>query len=284
MTRLNALLGAALTLIATTACATARVQADDSQWDYQSENAAIGRIYYYERTNTDGSMDERVTVFQRSETELEVYKENGLCRNAALVTAELDPETLSTTRLVGGQLQPEARHMEFAFIAWDAATDTLSLDVRLPNVTITDEARTESRPWHLYDFDLASLTVMTPHLADPDAAFGFGMALLWADPSNPDPMFWMGNVTATPDARETHLGHRTRRYALTGSALAGERATGGEAVLWLDADEGYIVDAIFPTPNHPGYTDFRLRLDHVSDGGLAEWDSLLTAHFANCED
>ncbi len=274
------LLGAALALMTSTACA----QADDGAWDYQAENASVGRIYYYERSNTDGSLDERITVFHRSETELEVYKENGLCRNAALVTAELDPDTLSATHLVGGQLLPDAQHMEFAFIAWDQDTDALSLEVRLPNVTITDDAQAQSRPWHLYDFDLASLTVMTPHLVNQDTPFEFGMALLWADASNPDPMFWMGEVTATPDASVAHLGHQTRRYALSGSALTGERATGGEGVLWLDAEDGYIVDAVFPTPNHPGYTDFRLRLDHISDGGLTEWEALLTAHFSGCDE
>ena len=279
MSRITTLLGAALTLTAANACA----QSDDTAWNYQADNAAIGRIYYYERTNTDGSMDERITVFHRSETELEVYKENGLCRNAALVTAVLDPVTLSATRLVGGQLQPDAQHMEFAFIDWDQANDALSLEVRLPQMTITDTAQVQNRTWHLYDYDLASLTVMTPHLADPDRAFDFGMALLWADPSNPDPMFWMGDVTATPDGQAEHLGHQTRRYVLSGSALTGERATGGEGALWLDAEEGHIVDAIFPTPNHPGYTDFRLRLDHVSDGGPTEWEALLTAHFANCD-
>ncbi|WP_203295086.1 hypothetical protein [Maricaulis parjimensis] len=284
MTRITSLLGAALTLTATAACATNAAQADDSVWDYQAENASVGRIYYYERSNTDGSLDERITMFHRSETQIDVYKENGLCRNAALVTAELDPETLSASRVVGGQLLPNAEHMEFAFIELDEASNELNLEVRLPQMTITDTAQVESGPWHVYDFDLASLTVMTPHLVDQNTAFDFGMLLLWADPSSDDPMFWMGDVTATPDAHVEHLGHQTRRYALSGSALTGERATGGDAHLWLDAEEGYIVDAVFPTPSHPGYTDFRLRLDHVSDGGLAEWEALLTAHFEGCDE
>ena len=264
-----------------TAFATAQ---SEPVWDYQPDNAAIGRIYYYERSNTDGTLDERITVFRRTETDVEVYKENGLCRNAALVTAELDPETLSATRIVGGQLQPGAEHMEFAFIDWNREAGTLDLEVRLPQMTIEDTATVPDGPWHLFDFDLASLTVMTPHLTDPDQAFGFGMALLWADPSNPDPLFWMGDVTATPDGEAEHLGRQTDRYTLTGSAFSGERATGQSGTLWLDAEAGHIVDAVFPTPNHPGYTDFRLRLDRVSDGGAAEWDALLRAHFEDCDD
>ena len=64
----------------------ASVQANNP-WTYHESDDEIGRIYYYERTNTDGSMDERVTVFRRDATHIEVYKENGLCRRAALVTA-----------------------------------------------------------------------------------------------------------------------------------------------------------------------------------------------------
>ena len=31
----------------------------DNPWTYDERDDEIGRIYYYERTNTDGSMDER---------------------------------------------------------------------------------------------------------------------------------------------------------------------------------------------------------------------------------
>ncbi|MDH4005749.1 MAG: hypothetical protein OEV32_12995, partial [Gammaproteobacteria bacterium] len=55
----------------------------DNPWTYHESDDGIGRIYYYERTNTDGSMDERVTVFRRDATHIEVYKENGLCHRAA---------------------------------------------------------------------------------------------------------------------------------------------------------------------------------------------------------
>ena len=74
----------------------------DSPWTYHESDDEIGRIYYYERSNIDGSMDERVTVFRRDADQIEVYKENGLCRRAALVTAQLDLETLSAPVITGG--------------------------------------------------------------------------------------------------------------------------------------------------------------------------------------
>lgn len=269
------------TLVALSALAlAARANAED--WTYQPENDRVGRIYYYERTNTDGTNDERVTVFRRSATEIEVYKEKVVCYNAALVTATLDFDTFTAPTITGGQLLPDAEHQDFAFLAWNQNEARLDIRVALPDMEIIEEAPVPRTPWHLFDFDLASLTVMTPHLARPEDGFAFGMPLVWTDPEASDPLIWMGDVQATYDGREDHLGADARRYALTGSAFTGPRATGDAGTLWLDAADGHVVDALFPVPNHAGYTDFRLRLLIVSDGGEAEWAALLRAHFEGC--
>ena len=255
----------------------------NNPWTYHESDDAIGRIYYYERTNTDGSMDERVTVFRRDATHLEVYKENGLCHRAALVTAELDLETLSAPVITGGALQPDAQHVEFAFLELNPETGVVDMRVLLPDMEIRNDVEIESANWTLFDFDLASFTVATPHLDNPQEGFGFGMALLWADPSIEDPFFWMGEVTAEHVGQGERLGTITDEYLLTGSAFENDLSTGKEGRLWLAADDGHVVDAIMPVPNHPGYTDFRLRLLKVSDGGEAEWKALLRAHFEGCE-
>ena len=260
----------------------ASVQAS-SPWTYHKSDDEIGRIYYYERTNTDGSMDERVTVFRRDATHIEVYKENGLCRRAALVTAELDQATLSAPVITGGVLQTDAQHVDFAFLELNPETGKVEMLVQLPDMEVRDDVKIESANWTLFDFDLASLTVSTPHLDKPENGFGFGMALLWTDPSAADPLFWMGEVTAEHVGQSEHLGVFADEYRLTGSAFEIDLSTGKEGRLWLDAEDGHVVDAIMPVPNHPGYTDFRLRLLDVSDGGDAEWTALLRAHFEGCE-
>ena len=266
---------ALLTLVGGTALAA-------EPWTHLPEDDRIGRIYYYERSNVDGSLDERITIFRRSTTALEVYKENGLCGNAALVTADLDPSTLSASRITGGSLRPNAEHVEFAFLTTDPGTDTVDLLVRLPEMEIRDQATIRSSQWHLFDFDLASLTVATPHIDSRRDGFDFGLMLLWADPNGDDPLFWLGEVEARYVAPEERLGVRSERYELGGSAFEGANSTGPSGTLWLDAAEGHVIDAIMPVPNHPGYTDFRLRLLRISDGGEAEWRALLTAHFADC--
>ncbi len=261
----------------------AAASAGDS-WTHDGADDRIGRIYYYERSNRDGTVDERVTVFRRSTAELEVYKENGLCVSAALVTARLDLGTLSATQITGGRLLPDAQHAEFAFLEATPANDQLSMLVQLPNVEIRNTAPIKHPHWQLYDFDLATLTVAAPHIDNRQGGFDFGMALLWADPSAADPLTWMGDVEANFIGAEQHLARNTERYRLSGTAFSASDGVDSEGTLWLDAAEGFVVDAEFPVPNHPGYSDFRLRLLKISDGGLQEWNDLLTAHFGDCGD
>lgn len=271
--------------IAVAACALALTSSalPASPWTHDPADDALGRIYYYERSNIDGSRDERVTVFRRDATHLEVYKENGLCTNAALVTAELDLDTLSTRKVTGGALQPDAQHVEFAFMEQVPGSDRIDMVVKLPDGEIRDDMEIGRANWTLFDFDLASLTVATPHLDDYRHGFDFGMGLLWADPSTADPLSWMGDVDAEWAGESKRLGRAAHEFRLTGSAFDGSRSTGEQGRLWLDAEQGHIVEAIMPAPNHPGYTDFRLRLLKVSDGGESEWTALLRRHFQGCD-
>lgn len=268
---------AALCAAALGACATS-----PTVWTYAPENNHPGRIYYYERSNTDGSLDERVTVFHRDAETVEVYKENGLCRRAAFVSSHMDWETFSADKITGGQLTPQGGHMDFAFLTWDKDASQLNVYVKFQEGEIREEAPIEMTPWHLYDYDFASLTLATQHLASKTADFSFGMALVWTDPEIEDPLVWMGDVKARYAGHETHLGAQTRRYTLSGSALSGKRKTDGEAVIWLDAIDGHIVDARLPVPNHAGYKDLRLKLLKTSDGGAREWRALLKSHFEGC--
>jgi hypothetical protein len=52
--------------------------------------------------------------------------------------------------------------------------------------------------------------------------------------------------------------------------------------LWLDAAEGYVVEARFAEPNHIGYADFKLTLEAIADGGEAEWRARLASHWQDC--
>ncbi len=67
-----------------------------------SPPATEGRRLSYSRSNCDGSLPERVVVFQKSADAAEVYTAVSLCTQAALVTAAFDLQAKEAVSLMGG--------------------------------------------------------------------------------------------------------------------------------------------------------------------------------------
>ena len=238
----------------------------------------VGRIYHYVRTNVDGSDPEDVYVYRKSVEAIEVYKSRRRCANAAFVTAKLNMARGFATEIVGGRLTRQGRQEKFAFLNYDPANRTLALRVELEGLDpIERSVRIETEPWHLYDFDLASLTVTAPRLENPKAGFSFGLALVVADPDRADPLLYLGEAEADFRGEEPRLGRAALRFALGGPAFG---SYGGN--LWLDANEGHVLDVETGFPNHLEYDDFKLALRDVDDGGATAWAKLLREHFEGC--
>ena len=237
----------------------------------------IGRIYSYVRSDRDGAEAETIRVYRASRTQIEVSKMRGRCNNAAYVTAELDIERGHATRLGGGRLRPNAGREEFAVLTYDAAARRLDGRIDLPAGPLTLTLAVPDQPWHLYDFDLASLTITAQYRSDRRAHFSFGMPLVWPD-GGPDGLLrYLGRADLRFVREEMHGGRRALRFEADGPAFG---TRGGP--IWFDAGEGHILEARWGIPNHSEHRDFALRLTAVSDGGPEEWLRLLTAHFENC--
>lgn len=233
---------------------------------------AVGIIRHYVRSNSDGCEAEAVHVYRKDETTLEVVKMRARCTNAAYVVAKLNPETWEATHLSGGRLLPDAKRQEFATLTEENGKIVTAFE--RDGQMVREEEAIESRPWHLYDFDLASLSVATEHLKKPEKGFAFGMALVWLDPARPDDMLhWLG----TARARYTGTKDGLIGYAVEGPAF-GDKGIGE---MRIDATGGHIVSARFGRPNHVEYRDFRLELTGT-DRGAESWRRLLTAHWSGC--
>lgn len=236
----------------------------------------IGRIYTYIRSDRDGAEAETIHVFRQSRTHIGVAKMRGRCTNAAWVTADLDLERGYATRLGGGRLRPNAQREEFAVLTYDAAARRLDGRVETPNGPIVLRLNVPDTPWHIYDFDLASLTITAQYRANRRANFSFGMPLLWPD-GGANPLRYLGRADLRFVRAERHNGRRALRFEAGGPAFG---ARGGP--IWFDAAGGHIIEASWGIPNHSEHRDFRLRLTRVSDAGETEWRRLLTAHFEGC--
>lgn len=236
----------------------------------------VGRIYSYVRSDRDGSEAETIHVYRESRTHLGVAKMRGRCNNAAYVTAELDLEQGYAIRLGGGRLRPNAQREEFAVLTYDAATRRLDGRVETPNGPLLLTSLVADTPWHLFDFDLASLTITAQYRPNRRADMSFGLPLLWP-PDAANPLRYLGRADLRFIREEWHGRRRALRFEAGGPAFG---SRGGP--IWFDAAEGHILEASWGTPNHSEHSDFRLRLTRISDGGAAEWRRLLTAHFEGC--
>ena len=239
--------------------------------------SATGRIYHYVRSNHDGSSPEHVWVYRAAPNKLEVYKATERCTDAAFVTAWVDPTTGRASMINGGRLMPEARYENFAALAYDGTSGRLTVDAALPEFAVHEEVRVRDATWHLYDFDLASLSVQTIGLADPRAGFSFGLPLIWTDPEDGEFLRHLGTARAEFVREESYRGTPALRFEVGGEAL-GEN--GGP--LWIDAADGHVLGARWGLPNHAGMDDFAIRLVGLGEGGEAGWESLLTRHFEGC--
>lgn len=237
----------------------------------------VGRIYSYVRSNRDGTEAERIHVYRAARDRIEVTKMRDRCTNAAFVTADLDLNRGEATRLVAGRLRPGARHEAFGALTYDAAAGRIHAEVTTPDGTLADSVAVPDRPWHLYDYDLASLTITAQYRPDRRANFSFGLPLVLVGTDPARFLSYLGRADLRYVRTERHSGRRAYRFEAGGPAFG---TRGGP--IWFDAAGGHILEASWGLPNHAEYRDFRLRLTQVSDGGAAAWRSLLTAHFADC--
>ena len=239
----------------------------------------IGRIYSYVRSDRDGSEAEVIRVFRRSRTEIEVSKMRGRCTNAAYVTATLDIERGYATRLGGGRLLPDAGRQEFAVLTYDPATRRIDARIEPPGGAppIALALAVADTPWHLYDFDLASLTIAAQYRPDRRADYSFGLPLVWPAGGPEGLLRDLGRADLRFVREEMHEGRRALRFEAGGPAFG---TRGGP--IWFDAAEGHVIEAAWGIPNHSEHRDFRLRLTGISDGGAEEWRRLLAAHYENC--
>jgi len=251
-------------------------QSEEGDFIRDADRDFVGRLYHYVRSNQDGSRAEQIDVYRASETRIEVMKTTGQCRQAALVIAEINFENWSADTITGGALLPGGEVMEFAFLVRNPATGDLHVEVNLPDQSLAFDINIPATPWHLYDFDLANLTAMTPYLANPEVGFILHFGLMWADPSHPEPVSYMGAQSFTPTLENSDETAAHLRMVSSGEAL-------GDGYLVLDAADGYIIEAAFEVPNHPGYADFQLRLTGIEEIDADGWQQHLVAQFENCD-
>jgi len=233
--------------------------------------ATQGELLHYIRSNQDGSLPEHIYVYRASDTRLEVGKMVTPCTNAAFVTADLDLERRQPRELIGGRLARDRSQEPFAWLTYEAASRTLH--ARIPQMNLEESVSVDGEPWIIYDFDLSELGALNLANAPRRENFRFAVALIWPEENTSDIFRNLGFAEARFAAAERRAGRDALRYDVTG-ALTGQ--------LWVDAQQGFVIEASFAQPNHTEYDNFRLTLQSVHADGEEAWRQARAAHWANC--
>jgi len=239
---------------------TAEAAAQESAFRFRPDRVKAGVVYHYRKSNLDGTRASNVSVFVPDSSRIESLKWNESGKEATLVKAWLDWSTFSVRRFESSKLAASG----------DTLIATLAVVPGARAVTIElggRQRRSDIRnwPWQSYDFDFAGLSVVLPHLVNPERSFHIGIADPAVDSAGPA-MLDKGSVTVEFVRRETRDGRTVRRYIIDGPGL--ERRGGG---LWTDLEAGFLVGFEIALPDEEGMKSGKLALRSIEPMDEAGW-------------
>lgn len=260
---------AASLLIAVIAGQTA---AGASPFRYRPAKVSVGTVYHYLKTNIDGSHPERVSIYVAAKDRIESFKYHPKEEPAALVVAVMDWSLFSAKRLESWQVFRSGEKKLFATLDYLPAQKTVK--VSIPATGRPDEKTSIGRlPFHIYNFDLASLNFAFPHLIDPRGSFTIGIA----DPTFKDegPLFhYKGEAQISFEGEEMRGGAMCRKYRIDGRGL---ESRGG--AIWVDKKGGYFRDVEIDLPDNPAWRNFKFKLESVERMNPKAWQAFMRAQF-----
>lgn len=234
--------------------------------------ARDGHLYEYVRSNRDGSLPETILVYLPSASEVEVVKIVKPCTDAAYVTAIIEPETGSASKLTAGRLKRDGGQRAIGIMQYDPVHQRIEFELAPPGEASGSVEEIGAR-WHLYDYDFATL-VSDAHYRWPlGDSTAFDLVRLMPTEEGSLSFEKLGAVEFHPGP--PHEG--TINYLVAGTGLPEGRLTRRIA-------DGAVLGITSSERNHLEYEDFALRL--VADRTLSPegWAVRRAAHWKNCDD
>ena len=243
-----------------------------SKFRYQPEKIKVGTVYHYLKTNLDGTHPEHVSIYVAAKDRIESFKFHPRAERAGLVVGEMDWATFSVKRLESWQVFKSAEKKLFAKLTY--LKDERAVDVALPGLgKASERTAIKQLPWHVYNFDLASLNFAFRHLVNPRAAFTIGIT----DPTFKEqgPSFkYRGEATVSYAGEEMRQGVRCRKYRIDGAGLENR---GG--FIWVNKRLGHVEDMEIDLPDNPDWQSFKFRLSKTQHMSRDEWEAFMKAQF-----
>lgn len=245
--------------------------AKSSDFKFQKSKVTVGTVYHYLKTNIDGTHPEHVSTYVATTDTIESFKFHPKSERAGLVIASMDWNTFSVKRLESWQVFAGGKKTRFAVLTFLPAQK--AVQVSIPVLKKKPERTTIPHiPFHVYNFDLASLNFAFRHLVNPKGSFTIGIA----DPTFKEgPMFaYRGEVTVSYVSEETRNGVACRKYKIDGPGLANR---GGS--IWVNQAGGYFEDIEIDLPDNPDWQSFKFKLEKTEQMDRAAWEQFMAAQF-----
>lgn len=228
----------------------------------------VGAVYHYTKSNIDGSRPIRVSIYQKSQNEIEVYKYEEGYPDASHIVAKMNWETFMPDEISSYVMTRDSTR-QTAFMKWEK--DLIRVEVHALGHA-SDTVYPATTPAHMYNFDFTSLNLTFKFLKDPEGEFKIGIVDPTYAESGDDIFYYRGDATLSFE-RDDHNG-KDRKYRLTGRGI---NFTIG--YIWVSKETGMISDMEIPIPDNPGWTSFKFKLEHVQKMTLYEWNKYLRSSF-----
>lgn len=253
------------------AAAQAFAQTDAAKFLYDSRKVEVGAVYHYLKTNVDGTKPEHVSIYVAAPDRIESFKFHPQGSRAALVVATMDWTIFSAKRLESWQVFRDDKKL---FATLDYLPQEKAVNVSIPPLGKTNEKTAiKHLPFHVYNFDLASLNFAFRHLKDPRATFTVGIA----DPSfdfEKSLFLYRGEAVIKYVGEETRNNAACRKYSIDGAGLSNR---GGH--LWVNKRGGHFEDIEIDFPDNPEWQSFKFKLQRIERMTREQWEAFMKAQF-----
>ncbi|MFZ0062012.1 MAG: hypothetical protein WAL47_08250 [Pyrinomonadaceae bacterium] len=259
---------ALLLSIVNVACAQESLRA----FRFQPNKITTGVVYHYLKTNIDGTNPEQISIRIAAKDRIESFKFHPHGTRAGLVIAHMDWSIFSVKNLESWQVYKDKEKVLAATLVYLPADKEVAVTLPFMNRP-TENVAIPFLPFHVYNFDFASLNFAFPHLVNPKKPFRIGVS----DPTFADegPAFrYRGEVEITYVADEMRDGLPCRKYRIDGQGLENK---GG--LIWVNKRSGHFQDAEIQLADNPNWQTFKFKLQRVERMNAAEWEAFMKAQF-----
>lgn len=250
------------------------VAAQDSvgAFRYQPGKIEPGVVYHYLKTNIDGTNPEHVSIHIAARDQIESFKFHPRGTRAGLVIATMDWSIFSVKKLESWQVYKDKEKVLAATLNYLPSSREVEVAIPMMN-RAAEKTAIGYLPFHVYNFDLASLNFAFRHLVNAKKPFQVGIS----DPTFAEdgPAFrYRGEVDVTFIGEETRGGAQCLKYRIDGAGLENR---GG--LIWVNKRGGYFQDVEITLPDNPNWQTFKFKLEKFERMTRADWKQFMKAQF-----